>query len=177
MTSKFKPISKRIVIANNSKSEFDKLVKLTHLIDSDMQAHNKPWYVRVTNNASEIRNNAQNALYAIYIQAIGDKFGNESGELRAFCKRHFGLHILYIQSAKNTKAGHEAMTVIELLKTVNFKFQAFDIQEKILAPLPCTSIMTSKNFVQFLRNIEIFYAEKGLVLESINETKRREVFG
>lgn len=174
--SKFKPISKRITLANNSKSEFDKLVKLTHLIDDDLQAHNKPWFVRVTNNASEIRSMAQNALYAIYVTAINESFGGDSLSTRRLMKRQFGLNILLAQSKDNTKAGHEAYAVVSLLNTINYRVQPFNIQEIMLEPLPCTSIMTSKNFVKFLREIEVFYAEKGLVLESINEAKRREAF-
>lgn len=174
--SKFKKISKRIVLANNSKNEFDKLVKLTHLIDSDLQAHNKPWYVRVTNNSSEIRSMAQNALYAIYVNAINDEFGGDSLSTRRLMKRQFGLNILLSQSKDNTKAGHEAYAIVLLLNTINYRVQPYDVQETMLQPLPCTSIMTSKNFVKFLREIEVFYAEKGLVLKSINETKRCEAF-
>ena len=174
--TKFKPTSKRITLANNSASEFDKLVKLTNLINDDITEFNKPWYIRVTNNASEIRNNAQNALYACYVKEISKNLGNDIKDVRRFCKRNFGLHVLYEQSKDNTKAGHEAFAVITLLQTVNFKFQNWQIQENILEPLPCTSIMTSKNFVDFLKRIEIFYAQKGIVLESINEKLRREAF-
>lgn len=174
--SKFKPISKRITLANNSKSEFDKLVKLTQLIDDDLQAFDKPWYFRATNNKSEMRNNAQNALYACYVNEVSKHFGDDIKDVRAHLKRKFGLDVLYLQSVETTKAGFEALSVIELLRTVSFKFLPYDNQEKILKPLPCTSIMTSKSFQTFLRDVEIYYAKKGLALESINEKLRREAF-
>ncbi len=172
--AKFKAISKRIVIANNSASEFDKLIKLTQLIDEDMVEHNKPWYFRATNNASEIRNNAQNALYACYINEVSKHFGDNHKDVRSHLKRKFGLNVLLIQSKDNTKAGHEAESVMSLLSVIEFKLLEFMKQELVLEPLPCTSIMTSKNFQSFLRQVELYYNDKGLVFESVNERLRRD---
>ena len=167
-----KPISKRITITDNKPSDF---TKVSVALDK-CAAENKPFLVYITNDLGGMRSNAQNALYACYVKEISNNLGNDIKDVRRFCKRNFGRHVLYEQSKDNTKAGHEALAVITLLKTVNYKFQNWQIQENILEPLPCTSIMTSKNFTDFLKRIEIFYAQKGIVLESINEKLRRDAF-
>ena len=169
-----KPISKRITVQSGSAAEFKKLTDLVNLIDEQIQENGKPWYFRATNNASEIRSIAQNALYACYVEAIRKHFGDSHDDTRKFLKRKFGLQVIYMQSQNETKAGHEALAIIDCLKAVNYKFQPHNIQEAILAPLPCTSIFTSKSFCLFLRDVEIHYAEKGLVLESINVELRNE---
>ena len=169
-----KPISKRITVQNGSQAEFKKLTDLVLLIDKSIQDTGKPWYFRATNNASEIRSIAQNALYACYVEAVRKHFGDSHSDTRKFLKRKFGLTTMYLQSQNNTKAGHDALSVINCLRVVNYKLQPFHTQEAILEPLPCTSIFTSKSFCVFLREVEIHYAEKGLVLESINETLRNE---
>ena len=171
-----KPISKRITIIENKPSEFSQISTWLDKASNE----NKPFLVYITNDLSGMRTNAQNALYACYVKEIGNKFGESIEEVRRRLKREFGLDILLEQSAEKnkkdlpTKGALESLKIMDLLRAISYRLLNWKRQEKVLESLPCTSIMTSKNFVEFLKRIEIHYAQKGLVLESINETLRNE---
>lgn len=180
----------------NNDKEMDKLVLFVNQIDKNMQSNGKAVNITWTTDVSKIRTLAQNSLLACYINEIKETFGGSISEIRVNLKRDFGLAILMEQynEAKEkavkrlkdgerlnysmiSQAGREAGDTHVLLKTIHYDIQPLNIQNKILKPLPCTSIMTTKWFLKYLEAIEQEYSQHGLVLESINETKRREAFG
>ena len=186
-----KRITKSILIEHNN--DLGKLTAFVNQIDKQIQVDNKPISVTWTNDVGKIRTLAQNALYACYVSAIKHKFGGSLSSIRAELKHEIGVDILMLQylEAKEkaisklecdqdlnysmiSQAGREAGDTHVLLKTINYELQPYNIQMKILRPLPCTSIMLRKWFVKFIEAVEMYYAEKGLVLESINETLRNE---
>ena len=183
-------------ITINGHNEMNKLSGFIGRLDSVICENNKPIHLSWTDDISKIRTLAQNSLLACYISAIKNEVGGSLGEIRINLKRDFGLDILMEQynEAKEkaikklkdgerlnysmiSQSGREAGDTHVLLKTIHYDIQPLNIQNKILKPLPCTSIMTTKWFLKYLEVIEQHYAQHGLVLESINETKRREAFG
>lgn len=182
-------------ITVNGHDEMHKLSGFIAKLDDVICKNNKPIYLSWTDDTSKIRTLSQNSLLACYINEIKENIGGSISEIRVNLKRDFGIDILMEQynEAKDkatsklvddevltysmlSVAGREAGDTHILLKTIGYDIQPLNIQNKILKPLPCTSIMTTKWFLKYLEAIEQEYAQHGLVLESINETKRREAF-
>ena len=179
----------------NNHNEMNKLSSFIGTLDKVICKNNKPIHLSWTDDTNKIRTLAQNSLLACYITEIKETFGGSISEIRVNLKRDFGLDILMQQynEAKEkaikklkdgerlnysmlSQSGREAGDTHVLLKTIHYDVQPLNIQNKILKPLPCTSIMTTKWFLKYLEFIEQHYAQHGLVLESINETNRRDAF-
>ena len=53
---------------------------------------------------------------------------------------------------------------------------SYEDKIEVMQDLPCTRIMTPAIFAEFLKQIEVYYADKGLILESINEGLRNKAY-
>lgn len=184
---KFKPTSKSITIENSSSGQLEKLANLAMTVGDEIEENGRQWWITATNDRGKIRTLAQNSLYATYLDAIKTDTGFSDEDLRVEHKRCFGLQILYAQAGEKrtkddsevfTKAALDAQAVMETLRIINFKHMNDEQKNKVLKVIPCTRIMTTKNFAKFLVDIEQFYQYwNGLRLESINEAKRNEALG
>ena len=174
------PISKRITVQNNSKSEFEKLTKLVFAIDEELNINSKAWYIRATNNASEIRNNAQNSLlHCYYVEIAKSQWAKNQGmskeAVEIYCKRNIVIGVLKAQSAKETKAGFHAKQKLEMIKALQMYNASAGIRENFLMAGGWSSILDSKHFQMYLREIELHFLDKlHYKLESLNETLRND---
>ena len=174
---KFKPTSKTIKIT--CERDFVKFANLGETISDEIIENGKEWVISATNNIAKVRNNAQNALAACYYQTVSDETGESSERVKTQLKLDIGLKILLVQSGEMsgeapTKSALEAQKVMDLLKVINFKLRPYSEKMKIMRVTPCTSLFTSKNFQRFLKDVEIKYAERGIILQSVNETLRNQ---
>jgi hypothetical protein len=167
-----------ITINNLSTNEFAKLSTFVENIQTDMEEDGKPFFITATNDRAEVRSLSQNALSAIYYSAISTHFNYTKLEARLRCKIDFGLPALYEQSGlppekKGNKAAvRVAKKVMRTLHIIKFKYLGYENKMEVMENLPCTSIMTTAVFCDYMKQIEMYYVDKGLVLESINETLR-----
>lgn len=167
-----------ITINTLDPNEFAKLATLVENIQTDMEEDGKPFYLIATNNKAEVRSLAQNALSAIYYAAIGKKIGLTSDDARLRCKVDFGLQALYEQSGLppevrgNKWAIKEALKTMRTLRIIKFRWLTDPEKLEVMESLPCTRVMTTAVFCDYMKQIELYYADKGLMLESINKTLR-----
>ena len=162
-----------------------KIAKFLNLFASD-----KDLFITVSDDKAKIRSNAQNALIHVYYAAISEKTGYEVDDCEARCKRRFGLPIMQVQKGESTKKGKHVFT--ELLR-FGLITDANEVEQKRVliryydlieeGQVECfKSIEVTRNFnstqmKQYIESIERYWAQHGLVLESINEQKRRDAFG
>lgn len=149
----------------------------------------KDLYITVTDDKSKLRTNAQNGLIQLYYKAIGDFMGYDVEESTARCKRKFGLPIMYQQAYKDTqkaKVVYRELLRVGLINNPTPPERAFILtnyhnlseegQIECFKLIACTRNFNTTEMKEYIDTMERFFAEKGLVLESINEVKRREAF-
>jgi len=168
-----------ITIKSLAPNEFAKLSTLVSNIQDDMEEDGKPFFITATNDEAEVRTLAQNALSAVYYKAIAEEFKYTTMEARLRCKLDFGLQALLEQTSLVSKkkktptpAAILAKKVMRTLQIIKFKWLGYEQKLEVMETLPCTRIMTTAVFCDYLKQIEFYYLDKGLRLESINETLR-----
>lgn len=149
----------------------------------------KDLFVSISDDKAKIRSNAQNALIHVYYNAIAEFMGYDVEETIARCKRKFGLPIMLEQAYKTTekaKIVYRELLRVGLINNPTSPEQAFILtnyhnlneigQIECFKLIAVTRNFSSTQMKQYIESLERFWAQKGLVLESINETKRREAF-
>ena len=138
-----------------------RVVKQSVFIDycKDMYIHffNKQdgdLFVSISDDKSEIRSKAQNALMHIYYKVIAEHEGDDVEDIGARCKRKFGLPIMMVQAGEKTKKGNKVY--FELLRFGLIKTDSKPEQKRILinyhdldyiGQLECFKIMqVTRNF-------------------------------
>jgi len=150
----------------------------------------KDLFVTISDDKAKIRSNAQNALIHVYYKAISDFRGEEVEDVTARCKRKFGLPIMekeaYECDTEKSKKVFRELLRVGLINNPTPPEQAFILtnyhnineigQIECFKLIAVTRNFSSTQMKQYIESMERFWAQKGLVLESINETKRREAF-
>jgi len=141
---------------------------LDYCQDSDKEA-----YITISFDKGAMRSKAMNSLAAIYYKQISEHTGDCQKEVKAFCKMTFGIDLLKELSALDTVAGFEAGDAVEVINDVGFYRWNYEAKIKFMKTVYITSLMTTKIFCDYLRQVEAHYMQvEGLRLESINETLR-----
>lgn len=137
----------------------------------------KECYITISFNKSQMRSNALNSLAACYYQVISDELGGSILDNKAYCKLHFGVDLLEIQGANfaenQTEQNSIALSASNTLKDIKFFLWDYQTKIRLMKSYKITSLMTTKIFCDYLKEIERHYSEKcGIILESKNATLR-----
>ncbi len=167
-------MSYEITIKSLDPKEWQAFAEYVQKLEAQQREDGKPIFITACTDEKEVRSLAQNALSAVYYKAIADKFGYTVIEARLRCKVDFGLQALLQQSGSKSAKGaiKDANRVLKTLAVIKFKWLSYPDKLHVMNTLPCTRIMTSAIFCDYLKQIELFYSQHGLILESINETLR-----
>ena len=166
-----------LIIKSPSKEELgDKVSNLAFSIEEGFEGNKEEWFITATNKKREVRSLAQNALGAIYYTAIADFSGLSVEDVKINCRIDFGLQALLEQSAIDDKDGLVALKLMKKLRVVKFRWMIRQDKITVMDGTPCTSLMSKKVFASYMKQIELFYIDKGLVLQSINEGLRNKAY-
>ncbi|MAF42813.1 MAG: hypothetical protein CMI54_01410 [Parcubacteria group bacterium] len=133
----------------------------------------KEAYITISFNKGVMRTSALNSLAAVYYRTISEHTGDCRTDVKAFCKMKFGIDLLKELGEEDTTAGYKASDTTEVINDVGFYRWNYEAKIKFMKTIYITSLMTSKIFCEYLKQIEAYYMQsEGLRLESINETLR-----
>lgn len=105
------------------------------------------------------RNLEQNALAAVWYAQISKETGEGSPmDVKQECKLRFGIPILRAESEEFR------LKYDRLIKPL-----PYETKLELMEWFPVTSLMTVGQFSRYMGDVQHHYAQRGIVLESINE--------
>lgn len=108
-----------------------------------------------------------NALQAVWIKQIADYTGASIASVRSDLKLLIGLPVLLFDTI--TEEEKETARIVNyMLKRTEFNSMSLNRKHKMLRLIPVTSVMTSRQHAEYLKNVQAEYLP-GLVLEVIYE--------
>jgi chaperone required for assembly of F1-ATPase len=125
-----------------------------------------PLTVTVTKGAS--RSSVQNRLAQRWFTDVSRQLEDQThGEVRAYCKLHFGVPILRAEN-EAFRQSYDATMLNLPYETKLEAVKAFD--------LPVTRLMTVKQMTAFMDEVQRFWSEKGVRLTDPEALKYEEEF-
>lgn len=123
--------------------------------------------VTVEEGERKKRSLSANALQAVWIKQIADYTGASIASVRSDLKLLIGLPVLLFDTISEEEK-ETARIVNYMLKRTEFNSMSLNRKHKLLRLIPVTSVMTSRQHAEFMKNVQAEYLP-GLVLEVIYE--------
>ncbi len=99
-----------------------------------------------------------NALSHVFYDVIAKATG--MNEVHSDCKIRFGLPILF------ARRDDYAFDVAEMLDAMDFWGMSLENQLRKIKPIAVTSKFKTKEMAQYIEDMQIFYGQQGIILES-----------
>lgn len=180
--SKFKPISKRIVIKDTGPESFLKVSKAMDLVVKDIEKNNSEFVVLITNDKNTVRSGPQNKLLQSYYNELtksdwSKNQGYSRADLVIYCKRNIIIEILKEQSTISSSEGFGALEKVSAVRALNKTNASEEVRIKYLNTDGWSSLLDVGHFRKYLIAIELHFLDKiNYRLESTNEKLRWEAF-
>lgn len=126
----------------------------------EIEGYEPPLVIKVEKGEAALRTLDQNALVNVWYRQIGEEYGLDFEEARAYCKLIFGIPML------RTKSKHFRNTYDKYLKHMSYREKMNVIMH---TDLPVTSTFNTKEMSEYMESMQRYFADKGLRLKSIGD--------
>lgn len=119
--------------------------------------------VTVTDGVAKKRTLSANALQHVWIKQIADFSGETLKNTENELKRDIGLRVLLGE-------GDQAAIVLGyMLEKCNYYTMTEEQKREVMNVIAVTSVMSSRQHKRYLDEVQMTYAQQGLILESRND--------